>query len=228
MADAMDSKSISREGVGVQVPASAPSSSDAALARLLLPALLHRLNNVTQVISGVNSLVRITGERGVIAEHAEDLDESARGLERLGWLLGLLGRQRGTDLLLARREPRGPEWLLDLAREALRRERRDLAAPDPGSLAIATEAPGAMDLAWTITAWLVAAAQAAPERECLTWGIRACGASVHVAAARAPAEAAALVRSLAQRVPTAGLAEEPDGRVALVLPAEGFRPPALS
>ena len=87
MADAMDSKSISREGVGVQVPASAPADE---LARALLPALLHRLNNVTQVLAGVNSLVRVSGSSTVLLERADDLRHAGGALEQLGWLVGAL------------------------------------------------------------------------------------------------------------------------------------------
>ncbi len=102
----MDSKSISREGVGVQVPASAPAAAADELARALLPALLHRLNNVTQVLAGVNSLVRVTGSPAVLLERAGDLEHAGGALERLGWLVGALARGMGTGIGAPREDER--------------------------------------------------------------------------------------------------------------------------
>lgn len=228
MADAMDSKSISREGVGVQVPASAPVAHEDELARALLGALLHRLNNVTQVISSVNALVRLGGESAAIARHAEDLRQSAEGLERLGWLLALLSRQRGSDLLLARREARGQAWLLELLREAVRRERRELGEPRPGSLEPDPAREEALELGWACAGWLFAAARELPERGTLAWGIEARGERVRLCTSCTPREAHELALAIARRVPGAGLEREPDGRLTLELPAQGWRPPALS
>ncbi len=62
MADAMDSKSISRKGVGVQVPASAPAFTD-PLARAMLPVLLHRVGNAAQLLTALDALASASGAR---------------------------------------------------------------------------------------------------------------------------------------------------------------------
>lgn len=130
MADAMDSKSISREGVGVQVPASAPPVGlSSELAGKLLPVLLHKLNNVTQVFSGLNSLLAVTGDPALLVERAGDLEHAGAQLHRLGWLVGMIGASQGADLLLARREALGLRWSLEALAELCAREQVRLELP---------------------------------------------------------------------------------------------------
>lgn len=176
MADAMDSKSISREGVGVQVPASAPADE---LARALLPALLHRLNNVTQVLAGLNSLVRVTGSPAALEERAGDLQHAGGALEQLGWLVGALARGMGTGIGSAREDGRALEWLVDLLTEALRREGRKLAGPR-----VLPRADFAQS--WDFARRLHAAASARPPGGVLVWGVRMEGASLVLLAEEGP------------------------------------------
>lgn len=130
MADAMDSKSISRKGVGVRVPSSVPATDP--LAAALLPVFLHRLGNTTQLLSTIGSLLSLTQDAGLLAERRDDLAEAAGRAEELGYLLAVLASACGADLLLERREPRGLEIVLLAARDALRRTGRDVAlAPQP-------------------------------------------------------------------------------------------------
>jgi hypothetical protein len=168
MADAMDSKSISREGVGVQVPASAPVPHD-ELARALLPALLHRLNNVTQVIAGVNSLVRLTGDSAPLVRCAGDLEHAGGALERLGWQVHALARAMGSPIGAERREERALEWLVELVGEALRREGRDLALR--GAFPRLPADCGFAEC-WALAGELHTAALAAPARTRLAWSAR--------------------------------------------------------
>ena len=162
MADAMDSKSISREGVGVQVPASAPADE---LARALLPALLHRLNNVTQVLAGVNSLVRVSGSPAALVERAGDLEHAGGALAQLGWLVGALARGMGTGIGSPREDERALEWLVDLLAESLRREGREIAGPRALPRADFAQS-------WEFARRLYAAAQAAPQGSVLAWSVR--------------------------------------------------------
>lgn len=172
MADAMDSKSISRKGVGVQVPASAPEPPD-ALAQLLLPVLLHRLNNVTQVLAGVNSLVRLTGSPAPLVQCAGDVEHAGAALGRLGWLVHALSRGLGAPIGAERREEQGLEWLLDLVVEALRREGRELERP--GALPRLPPGCGVSEC-WEIARELHAAAMGAPPRAALDWSVEVEGA----------------------------------------------------
>src|SRR5262245_17233978 len=76
MADAMDSKSISRKGVGVQVPASAPEHQiEDPLARAMLPVLLHRVANATQHLNGLTAL--LAHDPGALAARGGDLAETS-------------------------------------------------------------------------------------------------------------------------------------------------------
>ncbi len=165
MADAMDSKSISREGVGVQVPASAPRAGSDELARVLLPALLHRLNNVTQVLAGVNSLVRVSGSPAALVERAGDLEHAGGALERLGWLVGALARGMGTGIGAPREDERALEWLVDLLAESLRREGRELSGPRTLPRADFAQS-------WELARGLLAAACASAPGSVLAWSVR--------------------------------------------------------
>lgn len=169
MADAMDSKSISREGVGVQVPASAPAASSDELARALLPALLHRLNNVTQVLAGVNSLVKLTNSSAPLVQCRGDLEHASGALERLGWQVHALSRALGAPIGAERREEHALEWLVELVIESLRREGRDLVLA--GALPRLPAACGTAEC-WELASRLHAAVLAAPARAPLRWNVR--------------------------------------------------------
>jgi len=130
-----------------------------------LPALLHRLNNVTQVLAGVNSLVRISGSPAALVERAGDLEHAGTALAQLGWLVGALARGMGTGIGSAREDERALEWLVDLLAESLRREGRELAGPRALPRAEFRES-------WDFARRLHAAAQAAPPGSVLAWGVR--------------------------------------------------------
>ena len=126
MADAMDSKSISRKGVGVQVPASAPTRAREAdeLSRALVSVLLHDLANTTQYLSTLSSLMSDgpalnAGLLGGLSETTSEVDE-------LGFVLGLVAHAAGADVLLERARRDGLDALLVFVKRALRSERRDL------------------------------------------------------------------------------------------------------
>lgn len=168
MADAMDSKSISREGVGVQVPASAPS---AQLASELLPVLLHKLNNVTQVFSGLNSLLTVTKDASLLTERAGDLEYAGAQLHRLGWVVGMLGASQGADLLLARREAQALRWSLEALVELYGREGRRLVLPE--RLPRVAPAKDEPRVCWELLVWVRAHASARESRLLLEAGEQA-------------------------------------------------------
>jgi hypothetical protein len=130
-----------------------------------LPALLHRLNHVTQVLAGVNSLVRVSGSSAALTERAGDLEHARGALARLGWLVGALARGLGSGIGSVREEERALEWLLDLLAEALRREGRELSGP---SVLPRT----GFEESWDIARRLLAAAQAAAPGSLLAWSVR--------------------------------------------------------
>lgn len=167
MADAMDSKSISREGVGVQVPASAPptlSASDLGAEarrrlardpylRAALPALVHRVNNATQILTGLNALLSIGGGEALFEARRGDLEEVSRLYDESGWLLAVFGSALGAATLNQRRERDGLAPVLGLARELARRQGKELelraARPQ-----LSPAAGEGWEIAWAVGSWI--------------------------------------------------------------------------
>lgn len=109
--------------------ADAGLAADQAFAAALLPVLLHRIRNTTQLLTGVNAVLA-GGEPGVLpATRAEDLGQASREAEELGWLLAVLSGGLGCDLAGERREADGLRVVLSLVRDALRRAGGALALP---------------------------------------------------------------------------------------------------
>ena len=140
------------------------------LVELLLPTVIHRLGNATQLLTGLNGLLALGGVDGMalVASRGPDMERAGGQASRVGYALGVLGSAQGSELLLARREAKGLEWLVDLLIEALRRKGVVLAAVKVPELA-----PGAGDgwrSPWAIVRVLLAAAMGAhPEGEAVEW-----------------------------------------------------------
>ncbi len=108
---------------------SASRSRNPRLAEALIPALVHRINNTTQLLVLLR-LVLAEPDDGVLTSAGPSLAHASREAEEQGWLLGLLARSLGTDLLLAREERDGLAATLKLLAEALQRQRKQLALPE--------------------------------------------------------------------------------------------------
>jgi hypothetical protein len=106
-----------------------PSDAPAPLAAALLPVLLHRVNNTTQLVTSLNAVLA-QGGGSRQASCGAGLAEAARESDELGWALGVIACGLGADLLLARHERAGLRPLLALVRGALRREGRDALLPE--------------------------------------------------------------------------------------------------
>lgn len=192
MADAMDSKSISREGVGVQVPASAPQRAGAlapdsasrphdaselaqralhglardAFARAALPVLMHRINNATQVLAGLNALLALRGAEPLAEARSADLSGIASTYAESGWLLAVLGSALGAETLLERRERAGLAATIALVSELARRAGRTLECRGAPPELNAGHGAG-WEAAWAVGSWLHAALLATPSGACL-------------------------------------------------------------
>ncbi len=105
--------------------ANPPNPMD-TLARALLPTLLHELANTTQLLTGLHALTTMADGEELLANHEEELARAGNDAQRLGWLLGVLGAAGGHDVLLARREQAGLDWIVSLVTKAARREERPL------------------------------------------------------------------------------------------------------
>ena len=101
-----------------------------ALARALVPTLLHELANTTQLLTGLHALLGIPDAGDLLERREGDLARAGEEAHRLGWLLGVLGASSGHDLLRARRERAGLEWMLELVTKAARKAGRPL-GPGP-------------------------------------------------------------------------------------------------
>jgi hypothetical protein len=150
----------------MNTPIASPLRVD-PLAAALLPVLMHRLNNATQILHGWNALVTVgafDSERG-----AADLAFASQVVDETGWALAVLASASGADLLLARRERRGIAPLLDAVQAALRRSDRDLASPEETPPSLAPSAADGWQVPWAIAAWLHASALALPAASTLEW-----------------------------------------------------------
>src|SRR5258705_6178932 len=180
MADAMDSKSISRKGVGVQVPASAPAFTD-PLARAMLPVLLHRVGNAAQLLTALDALVAVDAR--ALETRSGDLASVGESVDEIGWLLALLASASGARLLLDRRERSGLVPLVACVRACLRREGRDLADPGHALASLATGVGDGWQLPWAVGSLLYLAGRALPPRGALAWTIETSGDGWSVACA---------------------------------------------
>lgn len=184
MADAMDSKSISLTGVGVQVPASAPTSSGDPvtsgpilargdpLAEAMVPVLLHRLNNATQILTSLNSLLALGPDgRALFEARASDLAYASERVDELGWCLAVAASALGADLLLARRDRAGLVALVDLVGEVLRRDGRALAKPAGALPVLCGDVAHGWQLPWAFASWLWASGSALESGRALEWHV---------------------------------------------------------
>ncbi len=131
----------------------------------MLPVLLHRIKNTTQLLVGVDTLFDATdGER-----FGADLASASNDVDDLGWWLGVLAAGLGADTLVSRVEKRGLDSLVLWARGALRRSGRDLELPRVPLPAIRLDAQRAQRLAWAFVSLLVQAGKSRGEGERLEW-----------------------------------------------------------
>ncbi|MFT7676719.1 MAG: hypothetical protein ACI8QC_000692 [Planctomycetota bacterium] len=130
------------------------------LVALLMPAVIHRLGNATQLLTGLNAMLAMGDQDALdmVAGRGEDLSRAGMHSTHMGYALGVLGSVQGDDLLLSRREPRGLEWMVELLGEALRREGGQLGAPQSP---LPDQDPAALDgwqAAWAVCRILLAGA----------------------------------------------------------------------
>ncbi|MCB9916521.1 MAG: hypothetical protein H6828_15455 [Planctomycetes bacterium] len=175
-----------------------------ALARHLLPVLLHRANNAAQLMTALSSLARCgPAPSGLswLEERANDLAQASHDVDELGYLLAVLASASGADLMLERREPRGLAWTTHAVGEALRRDERVLA---PASHPVPDQLPvhGGWELCWAAGSLLLVAGRAGAPGDVLEWQWLDEGTSwVLVGACAAPQAVEPLRAALAERCP---------------------------
>ena len=89
------------------------STSD-PLARALLPAVMHGLNNATQLLSALNALAGRDDDDGWLEKRSADLARTSREIEDLGYALGselpINKRDQRTGIWLAKQIVEIPTW----------------------------------------------------------------------------------------------------------------------
>lgn len=189
------------------------------LVRALLPVLIHKLGNTTQLLTGLNAMLHVEGGEDLFAGRVGDLGHASGQVHELGFALAVLGSAAGADLLLARREPRGVALLVELAGGALRRTGRRLAPVDVPGLA-----PDALDgwqVPWGIASVVFAAGETLDESDTLDWS---CAAHERGWRVTVPSSAPVdqRIERVLPRLPGAD-AEREGARTALVLPPAWLR-----
>lgn len=189
------------------------------LVRALLPVLIHKLGNTTQLLTGLNAMLHVEGGEELFESRVGDLGHASGQVHELGFALAVLGSAAGAELLLARRDPRGVAVLVELAGAALRRTGRRLAA-----VAVPRLAPDALDgwqVPWGVASAVLAAGETIDEGETLAWS---CPAAAGAWRVELPSSVALDLRleQVLPRLPGAQ-AEREDERTALVLPHAWLR-----
>lgn len=176
------------------------------LAAALLPVLLHRLGNSTQLLTALNAVAGEEGGARSIEERSPDLARASRSIRELGYVLAVIASASGADLLLERREARGLEPLVGAVRDALRRAGRDLDPPADPLPALAPATGRGWELAWAVGATLWAAGRALAPGEALAWSLARRGGGWVLEVRRpAPLGLRALAPLLQRRLPDARL-----------------------
>ncbi len=134
--------------------ASTPSDP---VARVLLPVLLHEVNNATQLLVGLRAILELPGGEAMFNSRADDLGRTSHMMDDLGFALAVVATAGGANMLLARRDDRSVRILWDLAKKALTRG-GGVTISESGELPLTS--PAALDgwqLAWSVAALLIAA-----------------------------------------------------------------------
>lgn len=124
------------------------------LAPALLPVVVHELNNATQLLTTMNSMLSMPEGAGFLEARAADLSAVSEEMLELGWLVGALSSAAGDDLLQARRRSDGLDCLVRLVRKGLRRQNKDLGLHEGELPRLSSTHGEGWEAAWAIGAFL--------------------------------------------------------------------------
>ena len=188
------------------------------LTEALLPVLLHELANVTQNLTGLNSILTMDGGAELFAGRQEDLVRSGQMAEDLGWAMAVLGSACGCNLLLARREPRGLSILFYLLQKACRREGLEVQPCPPDLPHLAPVCLDGWQLPWALASILLQGARDGGG----DWNLTARGTR-WLFSLRADPSAGAAAARLVEQLPGSEFVPAGEGRLCLALPGEWLR-----
>lgn len=190
------------------------------LAAALLPVLLHRLNNATQVLTSLNALLSLDERGDVLTARAGDLAHASHQVDELGWQIALVGAASGAPFDVLRRSGATLTSIVAIARECLRREGRDLADCDRPLPTIDGRIADGWQLPWSIAAWLWTSGRALPTRSTLVWELTREG-DRQCFRCHAPwsSDHEELMHVMRQRLPAVEFSREAPDAVALSVPS---------
>lgn len=169
------------------------------VAAKLLPALLHDVNNATQLLVGLKAMLEIPGGESMFAKRVDDLARTSARMDDLGFALAVLSTAGGANMLMSRREARSIEILWDLALKSLQRDGGDPIAVTGAPPLTVPGALGGWEPAWTAAALLLVCAECSGHRD-WSWAWHGDG-SLHGESASGAALDEGALRSIAERAP---------------------------
>lgn len=147
-----------------------PTLLQSGLLAQALPVLLHKLANQTQLITGFHAILKMDGGEALVEARSPDLAAAGQHVEQVGWLLAALSSGAGHNLMLARREPRGLIWMVDLVHETLRKSGVEAAGFGQPLPHMTPRAPEGWRLPWVLACMLFEAYQDGT-RSHLAWSL---------------------------------------------------------
>ena len=129
------------------------------LVRFLMPVVLHKLANVTQLLTGVSTLLGMGEGADLLEARSRDLQEGGELVEDLGWVMAILGSASGDDLLLARRKAQGLDVIASLVTEGARRDGLPQLTYEPPLPLLTSGVMDGWQLPWCFGSVLLAALQ---------------------------------------------------------------------
>jgi hypothetical protein len=176
------------------------------LTRALLPVLMHRMNNSTQLLSNLNTLAARSSEVDWFEERASDLAETSGIIDDTGYLLAVLACASGADLLLERRVSSGLSIAVRAVEQALKREGRTLSAEGQPLPRLSPSAGQGWELPWAFASLLLLSGRALERDRTLDWQLLEEGSSWVLVASASPADRfESIASSIADRLPESAL-----------------------
>jgi len=141
------------------------------LTKALLPVLIHRANNTTQLLANLNTLAASMPTMHWLEERADDLAEASANLEQAGYLLAVLASASGANLLLDRREPRALQIMGEAVRDLMRREGHSFTMPPQPLPSCSGDVAHGWELPWAFGALLAASTRSLVPGQILAWQV---------------------------------------------------------
>lgn len=139
------------------------------LASALLPVLIHEMNNATQVLTSLNTLLSMPGGDQYLTERGGDMTSVGEEVVDLGWLLAALASAAGDDMLMTRRHEHGLDVMANYVRKAIRRQGWDSAKAESPLPEISHGEGAGWEAAWALGVFLWSTASAQPGVTAWTW-----------------------------------------------------------